>query len=303
MGQIEDMETFVQIVEAGSISRAASKLGLVKSAVSRRLGDLETRLGVQLLARTTRKSSLTEAGQRYYERATQILADIAEINAQTSQETASLSGTIKISAPLSFGLMHLSPIISGFAKTHPDLVIHMDFNDRQVDLVDEGYDLAIRIARLKDSSLKARKLIEITSVLCASPAYLTAHGTPETPADLKRHQILHYANTNSGTWRFTSPNGRPSSVHLQAKIVSNNGDFLCQAAVDSHGIILAPSFIVWDALKTQKLVPLMCGHRPDPLTAYAVYPQTRHLPQRVRQMIDTLAKQLKSQPHWAAPEA
>ncbi len=301
MGQFEEMETFTRIVEAGSISRAASQLGLVKSAVSRRLNDLESRLGVQLLARTTRQSSLTEAGRRYYERAVQVLADMAEINAEASETSRSLTGKIKVSAPLSFGLAHLTPLITDFAKSHPDLQLHMDFNDRQVDLVDEGYDLAIRIAKLKDSTLKARKLIEITNVLCASPGYLKAHGAPKAPADLKQHRILHYANINSGTWHFTSPKGRNTAVNLPGNIFSNNGDFLCHAAVMGHGIILAPSFIVWEALKAKKLIPLLCGHHPEPLTAYAVYPQTRHLPLRVRALIDLLAERLTAQPHWQAP--
>jgi len=180
-------------------------------------------------------------------------------------------------------------------------VLHLDFNDRQVDLVAEGFDLAIRIAKLGDSTLKARKLVDISRVLCASPAYLQTHGVPTTPSALKQHQILHYANSDSGTWQFVTPGGGRSSVHLPAKMVSNNGDFLCQAALDDHGIILAPSFIVWEALKAKKLVPLLCGHRPEALSAYAVYPQTRHLTERVRRLIDTLATALKDQPHWDAP--
>ncbi|NOR62538.1 MAG: LysR family transcriptional regulator [Rhodobacteraceae bacterium] len=301
MGQMEDMETFVRIVEAGSISRAATQMGVVKSAVSRRLNDLETRLGVQLLARTTRTSSLTEAGQRYFSRAQNLLIEMAEINAEAAQTSTSLTGTIKLSAPLSFGLSHLSPIISDFAKSHPELSIHMDFNDRQVDLVDEGYDLAIRIANLKDSSLKARKLIDISLVLCASPDYVHRHGAPLTPADLKQHDILHYANTGPDSWQFTTPKGGKTSLTLPAKMRSNNGDFLCQAAIDGHGIILSPSFIVWEALRQKKLVPLMCNYRPAPITAYAVYPATRHLPARFRLLIDTVVAQLKAQPHWRAP--
>ncbi|MBL1437494.1 MAG: LysR family transcriptional regulator [Rhodobacteraceae bacterium] len=302
MGQMEDMETFVRIVDAGSISRAAAQLGVVKSAVSRRLNDLEKRLGVQLLARTTRTSSLTEAGQRYFARAQVLLTEVAEINAEAAQTSTSLTGTIKLTAPLSFGLSHLSPIISGFAKAHPELNIHMDFNDRQVDLVDEGYDLAIRIANLKDSTLKARKLIDISLVLCASPDYVRLHGAPLTPADLKQHQILHYTSSGTDSWAFTTPSGGKASLKPPAKMHSNNGDFLCQAAVDGHGIILSPSFIVWKALRQKKLVPLMCGFRPQSITAYAVYPATRHLPARIRLLIESIANQLKVQPHWDAPK-
>ncbi len=301
MGQLKDMETFVRIAEAGSISRAAAQLGVVKSAVSRRLNDLETRLGVQLLARTTRTSSLTEAGQRYYTRAQILLTEVAEINAEAAQTSTSLSGTIKLSAPLSFGLSHLSPIISAFATAHPKLTVHMDFNDRQVDLVEEGYDLAIRIANLKDSTLKARKLIDISLILCASPDYVQNHGAPTTPADLKHHQVLHYNNSGPDSWLFTAPSGGKTALTLPAKMRSNNGDFLCQAAVDGHGIILSPSFIAWDALREKKLLPLMCDYRPAPITAYAVYPETRHLPARTRLLIEAISEQLKAQPHWDAP--
>lgn len=300
---MEEMETFVRIVEAGSITRAAEQLGVVKSAVSRRLNDLEKRLGVQLLARTTRTSSLTEAGQRYFARAQNVLAEITEIHAEAAQTSTSLTGAIKLSAPLSFGLLHLSPIISSFANAHPELTIHMDFNDRKVDLVDEGYDLAIRIANLEDSTLKARKLIDISLILCASLDYVRTHGAPLTPADLKQHQILHYTSSGSDSWVFTTPSGGKTSLKPTAKMHSNNGDFLCQAAVDGHGIILSPSFIVWKALRQKKLTPLMCGFRPQSITAYAIYPETRHLPARVRLLIEFIAEQLKAKPYWEAPQS
>jgi len=302
MGQMEDMETFVRIVEAGSISRAAAQLGVVKSAVSRRLNDLEARLGVQLLARTTRTSSLTHAGQQYFSRAQNVLIEMAEINAEAAQTSTTLTGTIKLSAPLSFGLSHLSSVISDFAKSHPGLTIQMDFNDRQVDLVDEGYDLAVRIADLKNSTLKARKLIDIPVILCASPDYVRAHGAPHTPVDLKQHQILHYTNSGPDSWEFNTPNGGNTTLTLRAKMRSNNGDFLCQAAVDGHGIILAPSFISWEALCQKKLVPLMPDYQPPPITAFAVYPDTRHLPARIRLLIDTIVDHLKAQPQWRAPK-
>ncbi|WP_339863701.1 LysR family transcriptional regulator [Paremcibacter congregatus] len=298
MGQFEDMDSFVRIVDAGSISQAAQRQGVVKSAMSRRLMDLETRLGVQLLNRTTRTSSLTEAGRLYYDRSVQILAEVAEINAATACSKLSLSGSLKISAPLSFGLQHLSPAITAFATQHPDLGIHMDFNDRQVDLVAEGFDIAIRIANLKDSSLMARKIAPVRLLLCASPAYLARKGTPKEPNDLKQHDILQYSNTDDITWRFISPEGQMQSVNLPAKMTANNGDFLKDAALADQGIILSPTFIVWRDLREGRLVPLLNDHHFPGLSVFAVYPQTRHLPQKVRSLIDFLKDHFGGEPYW-----
>ena len=298
MGQLEDMDTFVRIVDAGSISQAANQLGLVKSAISRRLVDLEVRLGVQLLNRTTRTSSLTEAGRRYYDRSVQIISDVAEINAATSQTTAALTGKLKISVPLSFGLLHLTPAISDFADLHPELVIQMDFNDRHVDLVGEGYDLAIRIAELKDSSLMARKLAPVRRLLCASPGYLKVRGTPIKPSDLKHHDILQYSYAENTTWHLTGPDGRKHALNLPAKMIANNGDFLKHAAQKGQGIISTPTFLVWQELISGDLVPIMEDYPCSSLDAYAVYPQTRHLAQRVRRLIDFLSDKFGGEPYW-----
>lgn len=194
MGQLEDMDVFVRIVDAGGISRAADQLGVAKSAISRRLVELERRLGAQLLLRTTRQSSLTEAGQSYYRRALQILADVSELDAETSSQQVALRGGLKIAVPLSFGLEHLAPAVMEFAGMHPEVIIRLDLSDRQVDLVAESFDLAIRIAALKDSTLIARRLAPIRMVLCASPDYLERQGHPQRPQDLKSHHGLHYGH-------------------------------------------------------------------------------------------------------------
>lgn len=298
MGQLEDMDTFVRIIDSGSISQAANQLGVVKSAISRRLVDLEVRLGVQLLNRTTRKSSLTEAGRQYYERSVQILADVAEINATTSNIKAALKGTFKISVPLSFGLLHLVTPINEFAALHPDLVIHLDFNDRQVDLIGEGYDVAIRIAALKDSSLMARKLAPVHRILCASPGYIARMGNPKRPAELRNHHILHYTNAQNTTLHFMGPDKRKHSINLPARMIANNGDFLKSAAKEGHGIIFTPTFIVWKEIAAGALVTVMDDYPCSSLNAYAVYPQTRHLPQRVRLFIDFLADKFGGEPYW-----
>lgn len=298
MGQLENMDTFVRIIDSGSISQAAEQLGVVKSAISRRLADLEIRLGVQLLNRTTRKSSLTVAGKQYYERSVRILADVAEINAAASKNKADLSGIFKISAPLSFGILHMSAVINEFAALHPGLIIQMDFNDRKVDLVEEGYDMAIRIAELMDSSLMARKLAPINNILCASPAYLAKMGIPEKPQDLKGHHILRYTNLPGNTWHFSGPDGHRHSISLPVKISANNGDFLKSAALDGHGIINSPTFIVWQEIASGELVKIMDNYPIPALNAYAVYPQTRHLPRRVRLFIDFLKDKFGGEPYW-----
>ena len=298
MGQFENMTAFVRIVEAGSISRASEQLGTVKSAVSRRLAELEQDLGVQLLQRTTRTSSLTEAGRHYYQRAVQILADVNELNNSSSNKTTELVGQLRIAVPTSFGLLHLAPAINEFAELHPKLIIHLDFSDRQVDLVEEGFDLAIRIAALKDSTLIARRLAPINIRLCASPDYLKRHGAPKSPSDLKRHHALHFTHLTDSKWKFVSPQGKPVSTAINIKMSASNGDFLRSAAIAGHGIIRSPTFIIWRNLQNGSLVPVMTDYKIDPLNAYAIYPSTRYLSQRLRVLIDFLVKKFEGQPYW-----
>ncbi|MEE8433912.1 MAG: LysR family transcriptional regulator [bacterium] len=298
MGQLEDMDTFIRIVEAGGISRAADQLGVAKSAVSRRLVELEKRLGVQLLTRTTRQSSLTESGRGYYQRALQIIADVGELNAVTSNTETVLEGRLRISAPLSFGLQHLAAAINEFAQINRGLTIHLDFSDRQIDLVEEGFDVAVRIAELHDSSLIARKLAPISNILCASPAYLDRVGHPQTPHDLKSHSILHYANDMSSSWKFVGPDGSEISVRLPATLSANNGDYLCEAAVAGLGLARLPTFLVWQKIQTGELVSVMTDYTAPSFSVYAVYPQTRHLSIRVRAFIDFLIDRFKGEPYW-----
>lgn len=298
MGQLEDMNVFVRIVESGGISRASEQLGLAKSAVSRKLVELETRLGVVLLNRTTRKSSLTEAGARYYQSAIKILDDVSELNTTTVNSNTSLEGTINLAAPLSFGLCHLSSAIDLFIKRHPNLTINIDFSDRQVDLIQEGLDLAFRIADLKDSNLIARKISPIRLVLCASPGYLKEHGTPKTPSELKQHRLLQYNSGSTSIWKFQDIKGKQHQVNVSAKIIANNGDFLKDMAISGHGIIVIPTFIAWQAMKKKKLVPILSDYILPHLNAYAVYPQTRHLSHRTRMLIDFLIDRFGDNPYW-----
>lgn len=298
MGQLEDMHVFIRVVDAGGISRAANQLGLAKSAVSRRIAELEKRLGARLINRTTRTSSLSEVGQAYYDRAIKVVDDVAELNALTSDSTSALAGTIHLAAPLSFGLCHLSTAIDAFLRQHPEVAINIDFSDRQVDLVEEGLDLAFRIADLKDSSLIARKISPIRRILCASPDYLKGHGTPFTPEELKTHKLLHYNVSGSSVWKLMDQKGKQYSIKTSAKIIANNGDFLVDMAVAGHGIVSTPTFISWKAIATGDLVPIMPDYKLPQLDAYAVYPQTRYLSQRARALINFLVQRFGDNPYW-----
>ena len=298
MTAFDEMNSFVRVVEAGSISKAAEQLGMAKSGVSRRLADLESRLGVRLMNRTTRRSSLTDAGRTYYEGAVKLLSDVAELDAVVADSEASLEGRLRLAAPLSFGLCHLAPAIEEFVEAHPAVLIDIDFSDRQVDLVAQGVDLAIRIAELRDSSLKARHICPIRLMLCASPAYLERHGTPRNLDDLAGHRILHYDIGGGSVLRLADGRGGEQQVHVEPQLVANNGDFLCDMAISGHGIILTPTFIAWQALATGELQALMSDCWPPPLNAYAVYPQTRYLSRRARSFIDFLAERFGTNPYW-----
>lgn len=302
MDRFEDMQTFVSVVETGSMSAAAERLGVAKSVVSRRISELEGRLGAQLIHRTTRRLSLTDAGRGYYERSLRILADLEEAEAAVSEAQATLKGRLRVAVPLSFGLAHLGPAIVDFVRAHPQVEFDLDFNDRQVDLLREGFDLAIRIARLPDSTLIARRLAPIRHVVCAAPAHLAAHGTPETPEQLARHACLAYSNApDPGVWRYRAPDGREGVVRLPVRLRASNGDFLREAAIAGLGVIMEPSFIVHRSLERGELRVLLPGHQWPALDAYAVYPQTRHLSRRVRRFVDFLVARFAGTPYWDVP--
>ncbi len=298
MNPFEEMRNFIRVVEAGSISKAAEQLGMAKSGVSRRLVDLESRLGVRLLNRTTRRSSLTEAGQAYYQGAVKLLTDISELDSATADSGALLKGTLRLAVPLSFGLSHLSPAIDEFLKAHRELTINIDFSDRHVDLVGQGVDLAIRIADLRDSNLQARRICPIRLLLCASPAYLAQYGVPAVPEDLKKQRILQYDIGNAPVLRLQDQLGAEHVVQVRPAIVANNGDFLRDMAMAGHGIILTPSFIAWQALAAGDLVSIMPDYCPPQRSAYAVYPRNRYLSRRARMFIDFLVERFGENPYW-----
>ncbi len=299
MDRFEELRTFVRVVECGGISAAAQRLGLAKSAVSRRLAELEERLGVQLLQRSTRSLRLTESGRGFYERAVRLLADLEEAEQAVTRAHGRLLGTLRVTVPLSFGLRQLSPALTEFATRHPGLRIELDLDDRQADLLREGYDLAVRIARLPDSRLVARRLATIRSCVCASPAYLERHGAPREAAELAQRPCLLYANVaEPALWRYRDPQGREGKVRVRGVLQANNGDFLCQAAAAGLGLVLGPTFVVHEAVRRGELVPVLTDHQWPTLEAYAVWPHTRHLSRRVRALVDFLAERFAGVPHW-----
>jgi DNA-binding transcriptional LysR family regulator len=299
MNHFEELQTFTHVVDTGSISRAADRMGVAKSAVSRRISDLEQRLGVQLFRRTTRQMNLTDSGRSFYERATQILSDLEEAELAVSQQHGALTGRLRIAAPLSFGVPHLGPAIIDFNKQHPGITFDVDFNDRQIDILEEGFDLAIRIAQLTDSSLIARRIAPIHQTLCASPDYLKQHGTPQSPDDLQSHQCLLYSNIqNPSHWSFKDASGNTINVKVPISLTSNNGDFLRDAAIAGLGLIKVPNFIIYKYLISGELLPVLQQYAPPSFHAYAIYPQTRHLSYRVRAFVDFLVTRFEGHPYW-----
>ena len=299
MDRFEEMITFVRVVEAGSLSAAAERMGIAKSAVSRRLADVEGRLGVQLLNRTTRRINLTDSGSLFYQRCQRILADVDETEELVSGEHTKLHGTIRIAAPLSFGIQHLSPVLNDFLKLHPQLSLDLDLNDRTVNLMDEGVDLGIRIGKLEDSSMMARKLAHTRLILCASPDYLQRHGEPQHPDELKHHLGLSYSNiTESQLWQFVDENRRAISVHVPFRMRANNGDVLLKAALDGLGIVATTTFIGYQELEQGLLKQILVNYRMEEIGIYAIYPAQRHLPGRIRLLIDYLAERFGDTPYW-----
>ena len=288
--RIDSMETFVRVVEAGGISAAAAGMGIAKSAVSRRISELEEQLGVQLFRRSTRRMNLTDTGRSLYERCVNILADVEEAEQTVSSEHGTLRGRLRVALPLSFGLSQLGPAINAFLQAHPDLEFDLDFNDRQVDLLAEGFDLALRIGDLEDSSLIARRLADIRSCVCASPEYLRRAGRPRRPGDLAQHACLTYSLVPEPlVWRYRDAAGKRGSVRVSSRLQANNGDFLHRAALEGQGIVLQPLFIVQSSLDEGRLLPLLTEYEWPATSAHALYPHTRHLSQRVRAFIDFLA--------------
>jgi DNA-binding transcriptional LysR family regulator len=294
LDRLQAIAVFAQVVEQGHLSRAAERLGISTSAVSRHLADLEAHLGVRLLNRTTRRLSLTEAGQAFYERSVQLLADLEEAEAAVSSGAVAPRGTLKLTCSITFGVRLLAPAIAAFAARHPALRFEIELADRQVDIVDEGIDLAVRIGDVGPQTLIGRRIGSMQLVCCAAPSYLAAHGTPRTPPELARHACLTYAYAASGnTWRFLDGQGREHTVRVQGGVHANSGQMLTVLAAAGMGIALEPDFIVAPELASGALVALLPGYAPAASGIYAVYPSRRHLSAKVRAFVDFLVERFR----------
>jgi DNA-binding transcriptional LysR family regulator len=295
------MRVFSQVVESGSFSAAADKLGLSATATSRQVADLEAHLHTRLLNRTTRRVSLTESGRAFYERSVQLLADLEEAEQEALRAAVVPRGTIKLTTAVNFGVRHVAPAIAGFLAAHSEVRFDVSLSDRLVDLVEEGFDLGIRIGAPGSENIVARKLGETRLVPCASPAYLAAHGAPQAPEDLAGHNCFTYEYvTPRNLWRFRDPAGGERSVRVSGNLHSNNGDLLAEAAALGAGIVFEPAFIVGPEVRAGRLVPLLQDFEPPAMPIYAVYPSRKHLSAKVRLFVDFLIERFSEAQDWSA---
>ncbi|MGZ9809227.1 LysR family transcriptional regulator [Pseudoroseicyclus sp. H15] len=289
MDRLTEMEAFATVVDQGGFTDAAKKLGISKSAVSKHVSALEARLGARLLNRTTRRVSPTEIGLAYYDRARRVLNDAGEADALVSAMQSAPSGLLRISVATDFGVNHLSPILGEFLAEFPDITVNMVLNNRFVELISEGFDLAIRIGELEDSTLRARKLTETTKRMIASPSYFQQYGRPQRIDDLNEHKLLHYSNQSNGAvWKITAPSGEKRQVRTAGWLTVNDGQSLLNACVSGLGIAYLPSFLYAEAME-QGLVEEAIPDLPVEVQGiYAVYPPGRFTQPKVRAFIDFL---------------
>lgn len=298
MDRFQEMRAFTAVVDMGSFVAGADALDLSKAAISRQVGDLESRLGVRLLQRTTRRLSLTEDGEVFYARAKELLASLDEIETEVAERRGQAVGTLRVTAPVSFGLLHLAPLWPEFMAKHPKVRLEVTLADRFVDLVEEGMDLAVRIARLESSSLVSRKLASTRLILCASPKYLKRAGRPKHPSDLARHSVIAYSLLSVGDdWQFAGPEGTVQ-VRVQPRMRTNSGDTCRAAALGHEGIVLEPSFLLAEDLAAGRLVQLLPQWRSLELGIYAVYPSRKFVSPKVRALIDFLVRAFEKR-SWA----
>ncbi len=292
------MTIFVRVAKEESFTAAAEKIGLSRAQISKSVMQLETHLGARLLNRTTRRVSLTETGRIYYERCKTILHDIEEVEAIAGEQTSKPHGRLSISAPTSFGILHLNDAIPEYLKRYPQVQISLNLADRFIDVVAEGFDLVLRIAELEDSSLIARKIAPCERVFCAAPDYLKKNGTPQIPQDLTNHNCLIYSNElKPDAWVLHGTDGA-KSIKVSGSVCSDNGDILKASAVSGLGITLLPTFIVAPDLHAGRLQQILSEHCPPEISIYAVFPSRRYLSAKVRTFVDFLSEYFGEEPDW-----
>jgi DNA-binding transcriptional LysR family regulator len=300
LDRLTGLEVFTKVVASGSFSAAGRAVGMSQTMVTKHIAALEGRLGVKLFHRSTRRISLTDAGRNYLESSERILADIETADSAVAADRVEPRGLLRLNAPVSFGCRQIAPLLSEFARSHPLVTVELGLNDRYVDLIEEGWDLAIRIGSLNDSSLIARRIASCRTAVCASPSYIAARGSPRSLSDLTDHNCLGYTlarQTGAGNWTFGA--GGEISVAVSGNLRANNGDALRAAAIAGQGIIYQPTFIVADELCDGTLVALTLDRPTQELNGvYAVYPPERHPAAKVRAFIDFLADRFVPEPPW-----
>ena len=298
--RLSGMQVFASVASLGSLSAAARALGMSQTMATKHMAALEGRLGVKLLHRTTRRLTLTEAGRAYLDAAERILGEVADADAEAAAGAAEVRGTLRLNVPVSFGIREIAPLIPDFLENHPALSIDLGLNDRQVDLIEEGWDLAVRIGAMASSSMIARKLAPCFTVVCAAPRYLAAKGTPRSIADLARHDCLGYTlsrTIGADTWLFGGE--RNISVAVRGSLKANNGDALTAAAIAGEGIVYQPTFLVAREIEAGLLVPIELDQPPIVLDGiFAIYPADRRPLAKVRAFIDFLVKRFGPVPEW-----
>lgn len=299
MQNLTDIAIFVKVVELSSFTAAAEALEMSQPVVSKAVTRLEEKLGARLLNRTTRRLSLTEAGAELYRRSGSALREIENAELEVARFQTEPRGTLRVSAPMSFSILQLGPAIQTFMERYPGVTVELSLDDRQVDLVEEGLDVAIRIGRLRDSNLIARKIAPTRQVICASPAYLARHGTPERPEDLLEHNCILYTPLSAPReWRFTDSDGQEYVVPVNGNLHTNNGLVNRAAAIAGGGIIQLPTFYLGDQLRSGELKPLLCKFSPPEIAVHAVYPERRNLMPKVRAFVDFVANTFGPEPPW-----
>lgn len=299
MDRLRAFEVFTTVVAKNGFARAADVLETSPANVTRYVAELEAHLGARLLNRTSRRLSLTEAGTALYQRLRQVLDDVAEAEAAASADSRAPRGRLRINAPLSFGVLHLAPLWPHFMAAYPEVELDISLSDRVVDLVDEGYDLAIRISRGGSQTHVARKLATSRNIVCAAPSYVAVHGTPVTPADLARHACIAYTlSPEPEEWPFLDVSGQPYGARIVPRFSTNNGDTVRAMALSGQALAWLPTFLAGDDLRAGRLVSLMPDHPLPPIAVLAVYPSRRHLSAKVRAMVDFLADAFKGTPVW-----